>query len=138
MAFSVLMTGLIYPVAVGWCWGGGWLGDANDEGKGFHDFAGASLVHTIGGVAGFIGAAVIGPRHGKEKHEKDRKNVLDSEETRAWIREQNCPEEVEWWLDQLQKDVNSEINSFPFVVFGTILLMVCWLFFNGGSTMSMF
>ena len=36
------------------------------------------------------------------------------------------------------KDENQDINSFPFVVFGTFLLFVCWLFFNGGSTMNMF
>ena len=62
------MTGFIYPVAVGWCWGGGWLGDGSEEGLGFHDFAGTGLVHMIGGVSGLIGAIVIGPRHGKEKH----------------------------------------------------------------------
>jgi len=67
MIFSVIMTGFVYPVVVGWCWGGGWLGDTNDAGKGFHDFAGTGLVHMVGGVAGFVGAAVIGPRYGKEK-----------------------------------------------------------------------
>lgn len=62
------MTGLIYPVIVGWCWGGGWLGDAEGaNGKGFHDFAGTGIVHMAGGVSGFIGAAIIGPRHGNEK-----------------------------------------------------------------------
>ena len=81
LAFSTFMTGFIYPVVVGWCWGGGWLGDANEEGKGFHDFAGTGLVHMVGGVSGFVGAAVIGPRHGKEKNPSDRKNVLELQET---------------------------------------------------------
>ena len=54
------------------------------------------------------------------------------------MKKQNNPAEVEWWLSELIKDENNEINSFPFVVFGTILLFVCWLFFNGGSTMNMF
>lgn len=69
MAFSLIMTGLIYPVVVAWTWGGGWLGDigANGETKGYHDFAGCGIVHMTGGVAGLAGALIIGPRHGKEK-----------------------------------------------------------------------
>lgn len=51
---------------------------------------------------------------------------------------QNYPEEVRWWVNELQQDDNFEINSFPFVVFGTILLFVGSLFFNGGSVDSMF
>ena len=86
LAFSTVMTGFIYPVVVGWCWGGGWLSDVEGSGgKGFHDFAGTGIVHMVGGVAGFIGAIVIGPRHGKEKHKKDRKNVLELKETQDWI-----------------------------------------------------
>lgn len=77
LAFSTLMTGFIYPVVVGWCWGGGWLGDKNENAKGFHDFAGSGIVHMVGGISGFVGAWVIGPRHGKEKNQSDRKNVLE-------------------------------------------------------------
>jgi len=51
---------------------------------------------------------------------------------------QNSPVEVEWWVNELQLNDDFEINSFSFVVFGTIMLIVSWLFFNGGSTMSMF
>lgn len=77
LAFSALMTGFIYPMVVGWCWGGGWLGDSSEFGKGFHDFAGSGLVHLVGGCAGFAGAYIIGPRHGKEKRPEDKKDVLD-------------------------------------------------------------
>lgn len=77
LCFSTLMTGFIYPVVVGWCWGGGWLGDKNPNGKGFHDFAGSGVVHLVGGTAGFIGAYIVGPRHGKEKNVSQRKNVFD-------------------------------------------------------------
>lgn len=68
LGFSTLMTGFIYPIIVGWCWGGGWLGDKNPNSMGFHDFAGSGVVHLVGGTAGFIGAFIVGPRHGKEKH----------------------------------------------------------------------
>ena len=85
LGFSALMTGFIYPVVVGWCWGGGWLGDASKEGKGFHDFSGSGIVHIVGGTAGFIGAAVLGPRHGKEKNAANRKDVLEDPNTIKWI-----------------------------------------------------
>ena len=82
MGFSMLMTGFIYPVVAGWVWGGGWLGDANDSGKGFHDFAGTGCVHMVGGVAGFCGAFIVGPRHGKERNPEDRRNVTETKEYR--------------------------------------------------------
>ena len=85
LAFSALMTGFIYPVVVGWTWGGGWLGDGSDMGKGFHDFSGSGIVHIVGGTAGFIGAAILGPRHGKEKNAATRKNVLEDENAIKWI-----------------------------------------------------
>ena len=75
MIFSSLCTGIIYPVVVSWVWGGGWLGDANENGKGFHDFAGVGLVHMVGGVAGFCGAIALGPRHGKEKNLNNRRDI---------------------------------------------------------------
>ena len=78
MAFSSLMTGIIYPVIVSWCWGGGWLGDGDDGSRGFHDFAGTGIVHMVGGVAGFCGALVIGPRHGKEKNKNNRRDVTQT------------------------------------------------------------
>jgi Amt family ammonium transporter len=57
---SLLMTALIYPIVVAWKWGGGWL-----DGLGFYDFAGSTLVHYTGGVAGLVGAMVLGPRIGR-------------------------------------------------------------------------
>jgi len=75
------MTAFIYPVIVGWTWGGGWLGDANpDAGRGFHDFAGSGVVHLSGGCAGFFGAVLVGPRHGKEKNDQDRRDVRQTRE----------------------------------------------------------
>jgi Amt family ammonium transporter len=62
---SVLVTGIIYPVSGHWAWGGlagnaGWL-----EGLGFADFAGSTVVHSVGGWVALAGAIVVGPRAGK-------------------------------------------------------------------------
>lgn len=58
--FSVILSALIYPVSGHWIWGGGWLSE-----MGFHDFAGSTAVHMVGGVAALIGAKLLGPRIGK-------------------------------------------------------------------------
>lgn len=60
LIFSIVITVLIYPISGHWTWGGGWLSEL-----GFHDFAGSSIVHSVGGWIGLAGAAVIGPRIGK-------------------------------------------------------------------------
>ncbi len=60
LIYTVVLTGLIYPISGYWKWGGGWLND-----KGFHDFAGSILVHAVGGFAGLAGAIVLGPRIGR-------------------------------------------------------------------------
>jgi Amt family ammonium transporter len=53
-------VGLVYTIGGSWKWGGGWLQDA-----GFHDFAGSTLVHSVGGWAALVGAMMLGPRIGK-------------------------------------------------------------------------
>jgi Amt family ammonium transporter len=60
LIFSVVITVLIYPISGHWTWGGGWLSQL-----GFHDFAGSSIVHSLGAWVGLAGAAIIGPRIGK-------------------------------------------------------------------------
>ncbi|QIG78645.1 ammonium transporter [Stakelama tenebrarum] len=60
LIFTVVLTGVIYPVVVSWEWGEGWL-DAMD----FSDFAGSTLVHSTGGWAALIGAIILGPRLGR-------------------------------------------------------------------------
>ncbi len=62
LAYSVVLTAFIYPIVVGWQWGGGWLASRD---TGFVDFAGSGLVHMTGGFAALMGALVIGPRIGK-------------------------------------------------------------------------
>jgi len=60
LVYSVVITGLIYPISGHWHWGGGWLAEL-----GFVDFAGSTIVHAVGGFAGLAAAMVLGPRIGK-------------------------------------------------------------------------
>jgi Amt family ammonium transporter len=62
LVYSFVISLVIYPVAVRWQWGGGWLFQLDTP---FYDFAGSTLVHMTGGVAAFWGAKVLGPRIGK-------------------------------------------------------------------------
>lgn len=69
--YSVAITAFIYPVSGHWIWGGGWLSEL-----GFHDFAGSTAVHMVGGIAAFIGAAMLGPRIGKYGKDGKPKAIL--------------------------------------------------------------
>ncbi|EAQ03705.1 ammonium transporter [Pseudooceanicola batsensis HTCC2597] len=60
LVFVVLLTGVMYPISGSWQWGGGWLSE-----MGFSDFAGSTVVHSVGGWAALAGAIVLGPRLGK-------------------------------------------------------------------------
>jgi len=73
-AYAVLLSAFVYPVVVHWIWGGGWLsafGRNSDPdgtpfaGSGMIDFAGSGVVHLTGGIAGLVGAAIVGPRTGR-------------------------------------------------------------------------
>jgi Amt family ammonium transporter len=60
LIFSAIYVALIYPIVGSWGWGGGWLAGLN-----FHDFAGSTFVHSVGGWAALAGVMVLGPRLGK-------------------------------------------------------------------------
>jgi Amt family ammonium transporter len=60
LAYSVVISAVIYPVVGHWIWGGGWLAKL-----GFWDFAGSTVVHSTGGWLALVGAAILGPRIGK-------------------------------------------------------------------------
>jgi Amt family ammonium transporter len=71
LIISIVMTGFIYPTVTHWHWPltegvGAWLAE-----MGYHDFAGSSMVHMVGGVAALVGASMLGPRKGK--YDKDGK-----------------------------------------------------------------
>ena len=65
LIFSVIITAFIYPVFGSWAWGSLFNGDGWLEGLGFIDFAGSTVVHSVGGWAALAGALVVGPRTGK-------------------------------------------------------------------------
>lgn len=58
--YSCIISAVIYPISGHWIWGGGWLSDL-----GFRDFAGSTVVHSVGGWASLVGAIMVGPRLGK-------------------------------------------------------------------------
>jgi Amt family ammonium transporter len=62
LIFTILLTGIFYPISASWKWGAGWLDD-----MGFLDFAGSTVVHATGAAAALAGALVIGARHGRYK-----------------------------------------------------------------------
>ena len=60
LAFTTILTAIVYPIVGAWTWGGGWLSQ-----MGFQDFAGSTIVHSTGGWAALAGIMVVGPRTGK-------------------------------------------------------------------------
>ena len=58
--YSGVISLIVYPIEAHWVWGGGWL-----AARGFHDFAGSTVIHMVGGCTALIGAAMVGPRIGK-------------------------------------------------------------------------
>ncbi len=66
--YSAVISAVVYPIEAHWIWGGGWLAQ-----MGFHDFAGSTAIHMVGGMTALIGAAIEGPRIGKFTKGKDGK-----------------------------------------------------------------
>ena len=69
--YSAVLSAVIYPIEAHWIWGGGWLSQ-----MGFIDFAGSTAIHMVGGIAAFIGAAILGPRIGKFDKDGKPKAIL--------------------------------------------------------------
>lgn len=65
LIFVIVLTGFMYPISGSWKWGAGWL-----DAAGFQDFAGSTVVHSVGGWAALAGVIVLGPRLGKYKDGK--------------------------------------------------------------------
>ena len=69
--FSAVMAAFIYPISMGWQWGGGWLATS-----GFSDFAGSTLVHACGGAAALAGVIVLGAREGRFGKKGETKSLV--------------------------------------------------------------
>lgn len=71
LLFGTIMVAFIYPLGGHWVWGGGWLGR-----MGFHDFAGSTVVHSVGGWAALAGVILLGPRLGKYREDGSSKAIV--------------------------------------------------------------
>lgn len=68
--YSAVISLFVYPIEAHWIWGGGWLMQL-----GFHDYAGSTAIHMVGGIAALIGAVILGPRIGKYVRDKSGKVI---------------------------------------------------------------
>ena len=102
--YSGIISLIIYPIEAHWIWGGGWL-----AGLGFHDFAGSTAIHMVGGIAALIGAIMVGPRIGKYERDKDGKVIK---------------------VNAIQG------HSIPLGALGAFILWFGWYGFNGAAATS--
>ena len=102
LVYSVFISGLIYPISGHWVWGGGWLAQL-----GFHDFAGSTVVHSVGAWAALVGSAVLGARRGKYVRVNGQVTV---------------------------KAIPG--HNMPLAALGVFILWFGWYGFNAGSTLS--
>ena len=103
---TVLISGLVYPVAGHWSWATLFDGETNGflAGFGFYDFAGSTVVHSVGGWGALAAVIIIGPRLGR--------------------------------FDQARLVSAFQPSSMPLAAIGTMFLFIGWLGFNGGSTLA--
>jgi len=151
LLFSFLMTGFIYPVVVAGTWSAdGWLvTGAWNDGQGYEDFAGSGIVHLTGGVAGFVGAMILGPRIGmfEESANGEARDVKQVEAPTDPMGYENIAKKYkdgDWSILRVHQFVRAYIqkldesafqaSSPQQVVLGTLILWVGWLLFNGGSS----
>jgi len=102
LIYSVIVSALIYPISGHWIWNGGWLAEL-----GFHDFAGSTVVHSVGAWAALVGAILLGARRGKYV------KVNGKVKTRAILG-----------------------HNMPLAALGVFILWFGWYGFNAGSTLS--
>ncbi|MDR1176872.1 MAG: ammonium transporter [Treponema sp.] len=101
LIYTCFISAFIYPISGHWIWGGGWLGS-----MGFHDFAGSTVVHSVGGWAALMGAVVLGPRIGKYVKGADGRITVKA----------------------------FPGHNIPYAALGALLLFFGWFGFNAAST----
>jgi Amt family ammonium transporter len=101
LIYTCFISAFIYPISGHWVWGGGWLAEL-----GFHDFAGSTVVHSVGGWAALMGAIVLGPRIGKYVKGADGHVTVKA----------------------------FPGHNIPYAALGVLLLFFGWFGFNGAST----
>jgi Amt family ammonium transporter len=101
LVYTIFISAFIYPISGHWIWGNGWLAQL-----GFHDFAGSTVVHSVGGWAALIGAIILGPRIGKYTKHADGKITVKA----------------------------FPGHNIPYACLGVFLLWFGWFGFNGAST----
>ncbi|MDR1048091.1 MAG: ammonium transporter, partial [Treponema sp.] len=101
LIYTCFISAFIYPISGHWIWGGGWLGN-----MGFHDFAGSTVVHSVGGWAALMGAVVLGPRIGKYVKGADGRITVKA----------------------------FPGHNIPYAALGALLLFFGWFGFNAAST----
>ena len=106
--FSFILVSFIYPLAGHWIWGNGWLASAPIQ---FRDFAGSTVVHSVGGISALVGAILLGPRNGKFGYSATLNKVVEKEDSRRF-----------------------EPYSLTLATLGCLILWLGWFGFNGGST----
>ncbi len=102
LLYSIFISAVVYPISGHWIWGGGWLSEL-----GFHDFAGSTVVHSVGGWAALAGAILLGPRIGKYVKLSDGKVKV--------------------------KAILG--HNLPLAALGVFILWFGWYGFNAGSTL---
>ena len=106
--FSFILVGFIYPLVGYWVWGeNGWLASVFN----FHDFAGSTVIHAVGGTAALVGAWLLNPRNGRFGYEASAESFLHEEDTEKFM----------------------PCNT-GFATLGCLILWLGWFGFNGGST----
>jgi Amt family ammonium transporter len=103
LIYTCFISAFIYPISGHWVWGGGWLANLSTP---FHDFAGSTVVHSVGGWAAFMGAIVLGPRIGKYVKGADGRITVKA----------------------------IQGHNIPYAALGVLLLFFGWFGFNGAST----
>ena len=78
LIFSVVTTALIYPIVVHWTWGGGLIAQISIGDAVYSDFAGSTIVHSVGGWLALIGALMVGPRIGKYGADGSVRTIQDT------------------------------------------------------------